>query len=368
MVGIHKLIASGRGTVFFEQPRRVGLVTGLQHPNRRYAKACHRSLYGFTLVELLVVIAIIGTLIGLLLPAVQSAREAARRIQCSNNERQIGIAMHSYHSSYNRFPKGFLNTATSPCHQVYPPHVPKIFNDPQISCLVQVLPFMEESTLFAQMDFKRRWYTYPYNASDPCAGWPEEAVGNPIASLRCPTDAEGTSATQPVRWALSNYLPFFNGEQLSHTKLYEEQGQFRGLRAIFGSDRGQAISSIQDGSSKTMMFGEYLTGFAVRGMFWTMGPGRGTLFTKNTPNSSAADVLDPQGCYPVAAANQPSRNRPCSQATEAFWDSATATSRSMHPGGVQILLADGSVRFVSEDIVLAVWRGLSTISGGENSE
>ena len=114
-----------------------------------------------------------------------------------------------------------------------------------------------------------------------------------------------------------------------------------------------------------MVFGEYLTGFHVRGMFWTMGPGRGTLFTKNTPNSSAVDILDPSACYPLDTRNRPDINRPCSQAPESFWNSATATARSMHPGGVFILLADSSVHFVSEDIDLAIWQGLNTIDGAE---
>ena len=114
-----------------------------------------------------------------------------------------------------------------------------------------------------------------------------------------------------------------------------------------------------------MVFSEYVTGHHVRGMFWTMGPGRGTLFTKNTPNSSAVDIFDPSACFPPKERNRPEINRPCSQATETFWNSATATARSMHFGGVYVLLADSSVHFVSNDIDLAIWRGLNTIAGGE---
>ncbi len=324
-----------------------------------------RPRRGFTLVELLVVIAIIGILVALLLPAIQAAREAARRAQCQNHLKQIGLAMHNYDSARGSFPEGFLNTKTSNCHTVYPAHVPKLFNDPQISCLVQLYPYFEAQAQFAMMDFDRRWHTWPYNASDSCAGWPAEAVGSPIAGLRCPSDSEGISVTEGAYWALSNYLPFFNGEKLFDTKLYEEDLKFAHLRAVFGSDRGQAISKIEDGSSHTMVFGEYLTGFHVRGMFWTMGPGRGTLFTKDTPNSSAPDIFDPQACYPKAENSRPELNRPCTQAPETFWNSATATSRSMHPGGVYILLADSSVHFNSEDIALDIWKGLNTIAGSE---
>jgi hypothetical protein len=296
---------------------------------------------------------------------VQSAREAARRSQCSNNIRQIGIALHNFHAARGSFPLGFINTKTSNCHTVYPPHVPKIFNDPQISCLVQLYPYLENQIQYDLMDFDRRWHKWPYDKSDPCAGWPEGAVGTAVPGLLCPSDSEGIAVTEGALWALSNYLPFFNGERLEHTKTYEEDPQLRSLRAVFGSDRGQATSEITDGSSHTMVFSEYLTGFHVRGMFWTMGPGRGTLFTKDTPNSPAADIFDPGACFPLETRNRPDINRPCSQAPETFWNSATATARSMHPGGVFILMADGSAHFVSEDISLAIWRGLNTIGGEE---
>jgi hypothetical protein len=114
-----------------------------------------------------------------------------------------------------------------------------------------------------------------------------------------------------------------------------------------------------------MVFGEYVTAFHVRGMFWTMGPGRGTLFTKNTPNTSAVDIFDPGACYPPTERNHPEINRPCSQAPGTYWNTATAATRSMHTGGVFILLGDGSVHFASDDIELSVWQGLSTIAGGE---
>jgi prepilin-type N-terminal cleavage/methylation domain-containing protein len=323
------------------------------------------SKRGFTLVELLVVIAIIGILVALLLPAIQAAREAARRSQCQNNLKQVGLAMHNFHSSSNSFPEGFLNKKTSNCHSVYPPHVPKIFNDPQISCLVQLYPHLEQQTEFDLMDFDRQWHKYPYDPSDPCAGWPAEAVGAVIPSLQCPSDGEGIAVTEGARWTTSNYLPFFSGEELWHTKTYEEDLKLKPLRAVFGANRGQAVTAIPDGSSHTMVFGEYVTGHHVRGMFWTMGPGRGSLFTKNTPNSSAVDIFDPSACYPPTERNRPEINRPCSQAPETFWNSATASARSMHMGGVYILLGDGSVHFISDDIELDIWRGLSSIDGGE---
>ena len=116
---------------------------------------------------------------------------------------------------------------------MYPAHVPKIFNDPQISALVRLYPYLEQQAQFDRMDFKRQWHKYPYDPSDPCAGWPEEAVGAVVSGLQCPSDGDGIPVTEGARWTLSNYLPFFNGEELWHTKTYEEDPKLKPLRGIW---------------------------------------------------------------------------------------------------------------------------------------
>lgn len=343
----------------------------IQRANVRRTKADRRP-HGFTLVELLVVIAIIGILVGLLLPAVQAAREAARRTQCSNHLRQIGVALHNFHSARSRFPKGFLNTPTNgmpPCGFI------KVLCDPQISYMVHLYPYLEEQALYDLMDFDRLWYEYPYDPNQPLKGWPRAAIEGIVPTFACPSDTDGPrllGGGGEVRDLLtSNYLAFFSGQKHGDISAYEEEPipvplppvpdlSRLPLRAVFGPDRGAKIGDIIDGSSKTMVFSEHLTGFTSRGMFWTALAGRAMLFTRDTPNSANPDVLDPAACQ-----HAPELNRPCIPSSDPAWRDTTAAARSQHPGGVFVLMADGSTHFVSDDINLRIWQGMTTMYGEE---
>src|SRR5262249_40911040 len=135
-------------------------------------------------------------------------------------------------------------------------------------------------------------------------------------------------------------------------------------KAVFGLNYGAKIPEIRDGTSNTMAFGEYLRGLSQeykndhRGNDWADGPGYSQLYTQFAPNSSNPDLFFPDDhCY-----NRPSLNLPCAGSD---WESSTAASRSRHPGGVNVLMADGSVHFIQQNIDLAIWQALGTIQGGE---
>jgi prepilin-type processing-associated H-X9-DG protein len=139
----------------------------------------------------------------------------------------------------------------------------------------------------------------------------------------------------------------------------------RNLKAAFGFNYGARIAEITDGTSNTMVFGEYLKGLPYRdapldyrGVSWIDFPGCSQLYTQSTPNSSSPDLFHPgKYCY-----NRPDLNLPCAASSA---EETTAASRSRHPGGVNVLFADGSVHFVGQNINLAIWQALGSINNGE---
>jgi prepilin-type processing-associated H-X9-DG protein len=160
-----------------------------------------------------------------------------------------------------------------------------------------------------------------------------------------------------------NYLGFFGDK--NYGAFFAERPADRNQQAVFGFRYGAKLSAITDGASNTLAMGEYLTGLPqeeapwdMRGVHWIDRPGWSQLYTQAAPNSSSPDLAGPDPyCY-----SRPELNLPC---VACPWDQMTAASRSRHPGGVNVLLVDGSVRFVQEDISLVTWRALGTIAGGE---
>jgi prepilin-type processing-associated H-X9-DG protein len=191
-----------------------------------------------------------------------------------------------------------------------------------------------------------------------------------VPSLLCPSDGlGGATAThfnpdtgaKMATFNRCNYLGFFGDK--NYGGFFPDHPQNK--KAVFGFRYGASLRDITDGASNTLAMGEYLTGLPqdeapddLRGVHWIDRPGWSQLYTRFGPNSSSPDLYPSSNyCF-----NRPELNLPC---VPAPGDLATAASRSRHPGGVNVLLVDGSVRFVQQDISLVTWRALGTIAGGE---
>lgn len=309
---------------------------------------------GFTLVELLVVIAIIGILVGLLLPAVQAAREAARRMQCSNNLKQLGLAVHNYESAHKVFPLGVLQFPLT-----------AEFAYPRLTWGIHLYPYIEQSAVYDRFSFTmgvhNTMYLHPLNSSGP-----NSLTAFVPPTMQCPSDGVGSAVyahpgIQPHITAKGNYGAFFGNLNKGATRTLSAGH----LPAAFGY-RPVKFGSITDGTSNSMAFGEQLRGAvsdpasSMRGSYWYDFPGGAWIFTFIGPNSPVPDSLRASSC-PLAE-RQPALNLPC---VPVNGNGETVGSRSRHVGGVQVAMCDGSVHFISNSIGLSVWRALGSISGGE---
>jgi prepilin-type N-terminal cleavage/methylation domain-containing protein/prepilin-type processing-associated H-X9-DG protein len=317
-----------------------------------------RRKVGFTLVELLVVIAIIGVLVSLLLPAVQTARESARRAQCSNNLKQIGLAMTQYADTYKgAFPVGEYSCCWG-------------------TWLVGLLPYIEQKALYDQYKFFGAVQNQAGNAISQTDATTRYggSMNLPVTRLRiqayiCPSDAaiDAPNLRSGITW--HNYVANHGSTTLQRqatfgTLLNGQPNKYKGAPFIFvGSwnSNPQVVryADVFDGLSNTLAFSETVQGHAndLRGFAWWNG---GAHFEANlAPNSSQPDILE-DASYCV---NTDSYNPPCAGPTTA--NPTNIAARSRHPSGVMATMCDGSVRFIPNTINLDIWRAISTAAGRE---
>ena len=319
-----------------------------------------RPLHGFTLVELLVVIAIIGTLVALLLPAVQAAREAARRMHCVNNMKQIGLAIANYESTNHKLPVG--NVGWNKDRTSYM----------GFTVFVQILPFMEQGTIYDEFDFTVRWIHPTHN----------HLYKNQIQAYQCPSDeAAGRVAGG---FARSNYSvcfgpleihPYMFGFSADRQEIRNQPNStFVNPTPILGPFSIQVphkMSKITDGTSNTIIVSEVMTGTSdefdaggaidIRGV-WGF-PFLSTIYLHHvTPNSSVPDDLRADFCTQEA---QDSLWNPCVIVGQLSHQLEHVSARSFHPGGVNTVFADGHIDFYTDEVDLVVWQALSTIEGSE---
>jgi prepilin-type N-terminal cleavage/methylation domain-containing protein len=331
----------------------------------------------FTLIELLVVIAIIGVLIGLLLPAVQRVREAALRAACQNNLKQIGLALHHYHSAFGKFP---------PARQPFSPPPPLVY-----SAHARILPYVEQDSVGRMIDFTTPPLFFP-NAIPPSPGTYAASI-TVVKLWICPSDSiqgrvsgNGALAIRPDgsvspsdQYAGTNYVACVGSG--SAAALW---GRYANSDGMFGQIP-ITVRDVTDGLTHTVAFSESLLG----------------LGGDPEPNAATAILTDTARQVLTLPGNALTDDVACSNPKAGYWSNlrgarwinghyadanynhhllpndkrwdcsnashnpGQAAARSLHADGVNILLTDGSVRFASNDIARAIWEAMSTRAGGE---
>jgi prepilin-type N-terminal cleavage/methylation domain-containing protein/prepilin-type processing-associated H-X9-DG protein len=310
-----------------------------------------RRRLAFTLIELLVVIAIIAILIGLLLPAVQKVREAAARMKCSNNLKQIGLAIHSYHDAHNQLPPGW-DFATSWGPQA------------------RILPYIEQDNVFRLINF-----TLPITDA---ANVPSQQIT--INTFLCPSDKANPS---PTLGGATNYHGN-NGNWVVFVVARGLNGSDPRPNGVFYTEsKGLTIPGIADGSSNTAFFSERILG---DGNMGAVSPAEDTFNGPNgapgQPNTAdlamtwcmSVDVTNPANQFPIFMGAPWGHGQHCYQhiappnSRSCGWLPSLRsmmTPSSRHTGGVNVVFGDGSVRFVSNNISLQNWRAMGSRDGGE---
>lgn len=304
---------------------------------------------GFTLVELLVVIAIIGILVALLLPAVQAAREAARRTQCVNQMRQHGLSLHNYHSANKRFPAG-VETTIEQC--------PPSGSIERAPWTVTALPYMEEQARFDQFDLESHFVARFRSAGSSVNG---PFQFRPLASFKCPSNSRSSEFTVQTDYVgcAGGGDGTDTGPEIMRPQCFASASVLRPFynNGVFFMNSKTSIAKITDGSSNTYLLGEThymrhpddpMVGFNYPSWAAGMDAGSGPRFPSYQTMVAA-----------VLAINTPNGER----WTDSAWFMRTFSSE--HPGGCHMLMADGSANFMNESIDLETHRRLGARGDGE---
>jgi prepilin-type N-terminal cleavage/methylation domain-containing protein/prepilin-type processing-associated H-X9-DG protein len=326
---------------------------------------------GFTLLELLVAIAVIGILVALLVPAVQAARESARRLKCRSNLKQIGIALHAYHDSHRVLPFGCGPDDDGPVSSI------GSLGARRYSAQSQLLPYLEQANVYSLIDFQVATFHPFVNAG---MGEPQlneigqsEAINGRAAVVTipvflCPSDLDRLQ----ILWGHNNYRGC-NG------------GSWSGRLGdgMFGQVSSVRFGNVSDGLSNTAMFSERCKGtwddtlydhlsdlYDLRGI-WSeetfrqecggLTPERARIYRQEI--DSGQNWLE--GNMNWTRYNHLLGPNRISCKNGITWDGVAMTASSRHPGGVNLLLGDGAARFVSDQIDEQVWRNIGTIRGDE---
>ncbi|UUO07370.1 DUF1559 domain-containing protein [Blastopirellula sp. J2-11] len=296
---------------------------------------------GFTLVELLVVIAIIGVLIALLLPAVQQAREAARRMECTNNQKQIGLALHNFHDTHGQFPSGGEIDGDDACSGSK--------SRARAPWTVRILPYMEQNSLYEQFDLTEKFpwgWDDAYETPDPDQGAVNQGPAiQVITAYHCPSNPLSDNST-PVL----DYLGVMGGgTEASEYKACSSSGFGGSLiynNGILYSDSKTGFRDIIDGTTNSFMVGESI---------YFKGPNSDDE-TFSWASGWVGGKSAPSGCATVRGINS---GPDVLHETEVdLWADSTGTFGSVHPGGALFLLGDASVQFVPETIEINIYRQL----------
>jgi len=322
----------------------------------RYAHTLKRR--GFTLIELLVVIAIIAVLVALLLPAVQQAREAARRSSCKNNLKQIGLALHNYHDTHGQFPPGAIYQPTTPGG------APENGRDAQwgATWVIMILPFLDQAPLYNQYNSSLIARTGNATTAN------NNVTRSTLVAWNCPSHPSVNSfLTQDFNgFAKGNYAGN-TGAGGTFNRSDSRNGQIKGVFSAV-EQYGAKFRDMLDGSSNTIAVGEIVkvdSGGDDRGAWgWVSGPlfsgrARQSPVRFFTPNSKEFYDCSPYSWNSTSQSVYNWRSTP-----DATGTTGGTGARSLHTGGVHFTLGDGSVRFISENVDQNTYLNLLSISDG----